>query len=244
MFYVLLIYYLSYLFVLSISHFYILNNKNIEAINDDVIQQTTSTTDITNYSLYQKVVSTENDLNLIITNRINKTIKTTIFNQVKYYSTTKPSDNEIIIRNLNVPNIDTTFKGFMDYRKITDDTTIQWEIQQSAYTDEYGLRKYNNDYCVALGSYYIENIGDRFEVTLDNGNVFTVIAADIKNDEHTDENNQYVPINYNMGNVIEFIVDDNIIHNGVWDLGDVSYYDKFSGNILEIKLLERNKEMS
>ena len=164
---------------------------------------------------------------------------------IKFYDlpSTK-NQKELIINTLDLPDIDTSFKGFMDYRTITDETTLQWKIQQVAYTDEYGVRKYNDDCCVALGSYYVENIGDRFEVTLDNGNVFTIIAAELKKDEHTDENNQYVPMTYDMGNVIEFIVDDNIIHDGVWTLGDVSYYEKFSGNILEIKLLERNKEMS
>jgi ribonucleoside-triphosphate reductase len=99
----------------------------------------------------------------------------------------------------------------MDYRYITDTTSDQWELSQIAYTDEYGLRKVNDYYCVAMGSYYSENVGDKFEITLENGNKFNVIIGDLKQDCHTDATNQYTPVYDNNGNfyganVIEFIV--------------------------------------
>lgn len=34
-----------------------------------------------------------------------------------------------------IPNLDTSFKAYMDYRCITDETSQQWEIQQKAWTD-------------------------------------------------------------------------------------------------------------
>ena len=141
---------------------------------------------------------------------------------------------------LEIPDCDTSFKAYMDYSCITDDTTIQWELQQKAYTNEYGLRKIGTDYCVAVGSYYSETIGERFKITLDNDNEFTVIISDLKKDEHTDSSNRYSPVydengEFYSANVLEFIVDTNQLHSMVTTLGTVSYYDEFEGNIVSIE---------
>ena len=141
---------------------------------------------------------------------------------------------------LEVPDCDTSFKAYMDYSCITDDTTAQWELQQIAYTDEYGLRKIGTDYCVAVGSYYSETIGERFKITLDNDSEFTVIISDLKKDEHTDSSNRYSPVydengEFYSANVLEFIVDEDQLHSMVTTLGTVSYYNKFEGNIVSIE---------
>ena len=141
---------------------------------------------------------------------------------------------------LEIPDCDTSFKSYMDYTCITDDTTVQWELQQTAYTDEYGLRKIGTDYCVAVGSYYSETVGERFKITLDNGNEFTVIVSDLKQDKHTDISNQYSPVydengEFYSANVLEFIVDTDQLHSMVTTLGTVSYYDEFKGNIVSIE---------
>ena len=141
---------------------------------------------------------------------------------------------------LEVPNENTSFKSYMDYNCITDDTTKQWELQQTAYTDEYGLRKVGTDYCVAVGSYYSETVGERFQITLDNGNEFTVIISDLKQDKHTDSSNRYSPVydengNFYSANILEFIVDVDRLHSMVTTLGTVSYYSEFEGNIVSIE---------
>lgn len=141
---------------------------------------------------------------------------------------------------LEIPDCDTSFKSYMDYSCITDDTTMQWELQQKAYTNEYGLRKIGTDYCVAVGSYYSETIGERFKITLDNDNEFTVIISDLKKDEHTDSSNRYSPVydengEFYSANVLEFIVDTDQLHSMVTTLGTVSYYNEFEGNIVSIE---------
>lgn len=141
---------------------------------------------------------------------------------------------------LEIPDCDTSFKAYMDYNCITDDTTMQWELQQTAYTDEYGLRKVGTDYCVAVGSYYSETVGERFKITLDSDNEFTVIISDLKKDEHTDSSNRYSPVydengEFYSANVLEFIVDTDQLHSMVTTLGTVSYYDEFEGNIVSIE---------
>lgn len=141
---------------------------------------------------------------------------------------------------LEIPDCDTSFKAYMDYNCITDDTTMQWELQQTAYTDEYGLRKVGTDYCVAVGSYYSETVGERFKITLDSDNEFTVIISDLKKDEHTDSSNRYSPVydengDFYSANILEFIVDVNQLHSMVTTLGTVSYYSEFEGNIVSIE---------
>lgn len=141
---------------------------------------------------------------------------------------------------LEIPDCDTSFKSYMDYNCITDDTTKQWELQQTAYTDEYGLRKIGTDYCVAVGSYYSETVGERFKITLDSDNEFTVIISDLKKDEHTDSSNRYSPVydengNFYSANILEFIVDVDQLHSMVITLGTVSYYSEFEGNIVSIE---------
>lgn len=143
---------------------------------------------------------------------------------------------------LEIPDCDTSFKAYMDYNCITDDTTAQWELQQIAYTDEYGLRKIGTDYCVAVGSYYSETVGERFKITLDNDSEFTVIISDLKKDEHTDSSNRYSPVydengEFYSANVLEFVVDTKQLHSMVITLGTVSYYDEFEGNIISIERL-------
>ena len=128
----------------------------------------------------------------------------------------------------------------MDYRKITDKSSAQYMLQIEAYTDDMGLRKYEDHYIVAMGTYYSDNVGDTFKITLDNDTSFNVIIGDIKADCHTDSQNMYSPVYDNNGNlisanVIEFIVDTKKLDKSVTKLGTVSTYDNFKGNIVKIE---------
>lgn len=123
------------------------------------------------------------------------------------------------------------FKTYMDYRKIKDKTSKQWNLQQLATTNEKGFRVFNGRYLVAVGSYYANEVGKELKITLDNGFVFYVMVGDIKMDIHTDANNQYVPIN---GNIIEFIVDIDKLDPITKKLGDVSNLG-FEGKIVKIE---------
>ena len=140
----------------------------------------------------------------------------------------------------DIPDYDTAFKTYMDYRKITDKTSAQYMLQMEAYTDDMGLRKYEDHYIVAMGTYYSNNVGDTFKITLDNDTSFNVIIGDIKANCHTDSQNMYSPVYDNNGNlisanVIEFIVDTNKLDRSVTKLGTVSAYDNFKGNIVKIE---------
>lgn len=137
-----------------------------------------------------------------------------------------------------VPDGDTSFKSYMDYRAITNTDSIQYKMQQEAYTDEYGIRKYKNgDYMVAMGSYYGQ-VGDRFRITLDNGETIRCIMGDAKADCHTDAYNQYTPCGSGK-NVIEFVVDTPALSDEARQMGDISYSDDtFEGNVEKIERIE------
>lgn len=123
------------------------------------------------------------------------------------------------------------FKTYMDYRKIKDKSSKQWALQQLAETDENGFRVFNGKYLVAVGTYYSKDVGKEMRITLEDGKKINVMIGDIKQDIHTDKNNQYIPIN---GNIIEFIVDTNKLDPKTKKLGDISNLG-FEGKIVRIE---------
>lgn len=130
---------------------------------------------------------------------------------------------------------DNSFKAYMDYRTITDVSSSQWQLQQQAYTDTNGLRKIDNYYCVALGTYYTNQIGDKFRIELKTGKTIDVIVADIKSDIHTNDTNQYIELNGKI-NIIEFIVDTYSLPTLARVMGDISYVEDgaFLGQVINI----------
>ncbi|MCL2507977.1 MAG: hypothetical protein FWF05_02240 [Oscillospiraceae bacterium] len=147
----------------------------------------------------------------------------------------QPADVKPLVKSTDyeIPQGDTSFKTYTYYTSLNRNSA-QWKLQQEAYTDENGLRKMGGDYMVALGSYYSGTLGERFLVTLDGGETFTVVVCDFKSDRHTDSANQYSPVNAQMKNVVEFYVDKNL-DSAAKRMGDVSYIEGFKGNITAIE---------
>lgn len=137
-----------------------------------------------------------------------------------------------------IPSVDTSFKTYTDYRCITDKTSKQYEIRKQCYTDENGMRRLvaNNDYIIALGTYYTNEVGVRFRITLDTGIKFYATVGDIKDDADTDNSNRYIPQN---GNLVEFHIDANMVPEMVAILGNISYFEQFKGQVIKIeKIIE------
>lgn len=139
------------------------------------------------------------------------------------------TSRSMITRELRLPDNFKQAKHYMDYRCITDTSSNQWKLQQQAYTDGDGFRRIENDYLVAMGSFYVDKIGNRFIIELDSGKKITVRAGDMKSDNHTDSSNMT-----ENGNLLEFIVDDNKISNTSKLHGDMSY-SGLQGKIISIK---------
>lgn len=143
----------------------------------------------------------------------------------------KSPNRNMISRNVPENN---SKKTYMDYRKITDTSSEQYKLQQNkdCYTTDTGLRKINEYYCIAVGTHYSNNIGDKLIVHMENGESFKAIVADIKDDKHTDETNRQ---HRKDGSVIEFVVDTRKLPELVRKMGDISYINEtFKGEIKTI----------
>lgn len=155
---------------------------------------------------------------------------------------------KITYTSLALPDVsDNSFKSYMSYKAITNTASTQYKMQQEAWTDDMGLRRYGDDYMVAMGTYYAEQCGERFRITLDTDEVFTVVTGDIKADCHTNKNHMYSSVyNYDgtfrSANILEFIVDTKKLDKYPKNLGDISGYDKFSGNITKIERIDVDED--
>lgn len=125
-----------------------------------------------------------------------------------------------------------SFKSYMDYRALTDTSSTQYEMQQCAYTDDNGLRKIDEHFCVAMGTYYGE-LGDILHIETDEGATWTVILSDIKSDVHTDSTHRYTTANHCM---MEFIVDTNAMNYDIKQSGTVNALG-FQGKICKVTKL-------
>ena len=156
------------------------------------------------------------------------------FQSSKELAKAEAQEPTIQYKNYSVPTIDTSFKAYMDYRKITDTTSVQYSLQKQAYTDAEGFRRIGNDYCIALGTYYTNVCGERFLITTESGEQFTGIIADIKMNKHTNRTKQYVIMNNGNANVIEFIINEKKMNKKTLNTGDISDI-RFKGNITKIQ---------
>ena len=122
----------------------------------------------------------------------------------------------------------------------------QYKLQQECETNKNGFRVYEEDdveyYTIAMGTYYSEKVGDKFKVTLKDGEdkkVIYCMIGGIKMDIHTNKTNQYVPMNEN---IIEFIVNKYKLDSMCRKMGDVSYTEDGSlkGKIIKIEQIVEN----
>lgn len=143
----------------------------------------------------------------------------------------------------DVPDYDTSFKTYMNYKAITNKNSKQYKLQKLAYTDDNGFRRIDDDYLVAMGTYYSDTCGERFKITFEDGHEITVMIGDIKNDLHTNSTNQYTAVYNSNGefisaNVLEFIVDTSLLSKKAKNLGSVNCYEELCGNISTIEKIK------
>lgn len=140
---------------------------------------------------------------------------------------------------VNVPLKETNgswFKPYMDYRKMTDETSKQYKFinQENVSVNEKGMLMLDEEfYCVALG-YYFGDIGSKYIITLETGQKIKVVKAESKNPIHTD-NEGYLAQN---GHIVEFLVDTNsnyLRENKVFYHGNIGALEMFKGNIIQIE---------
>lgn len=140
-----------------------------------------------------------------------------------------------------VPEIDSTFKTYMDYRTITDTGSAQYQyIQRWGWSDYEGFLRADgetdlgiddNYYMIALGSYYGTEIGTKYRITTDTGKIFYGVLCDQKADRHTNSTHQYAGNN----DVVEFLVDTRKLNQDVKRMGSADCYAPLNGRIAKIE---------
>lgn len=110
------------------------------------------------------------------------------------------------------------FKCYMDYRTITDTESKQYKLQKECTTDEYGIRIYNDRYCIAVGTFCNAQIGQNIDLVLNNGAIIKCVVADIKANKDTDNSNIFSQ----NGCCSEFIVDTDKINTKISYTGNIS----------------------
>jgi hypothetical protein len=128
------------------------------------------------------------------------------------------------------------FKSWTQYT-VYAKSSKQYKLQQIAYTDYNGLRKVGDYFCVALGSYYGEEIGLVYEITLeDNGEykTFKAVLCDQKSDRHTDATHRYTK---SCKCMVEFAIDRYTAQkvNKVVYTGTVGSLPEFRGSVVKIQ---------
>ena len=147
------------------------------------------------------------------------------------------SDEQLDYIEYIVP-ITSGFKSYMPYTAITSKSSPQYKLQQIAYTGTYGIRQYDNRYCVAIGTGFNADVGTYFDLILANGTVIPCIVADIKADRHTDSNNMITVAN---GCLTEFIVDSSALDENAKRMGDISYCNEdWNSRVEKIRVYEKN----
>lgn len=143
---------------------------------------------------------------------------------------------------LGVPKMNSSWKTWMDYRKITNRTSNQYKfVEKWAWSDYDGFMRCDgesdlgitdNYYVIALGSYYGTTIGTKYRITTDTGNVFYGVLGECKADIHTNYTHQYATDN---NDVVEFVVNDEMLHPLVKSAGNANVYIPLNGKIKSIE---------
>ena len=146
---------------------------------------------------------------------------------------------------MSVPDIDTSFKTWMSYKAITNTASPQYKlIKEWAWCDSQGFMRCNGErdlgvtddyYLIALGSFYGTEIGTKYKITLDSGNIFYGVLADCKADKHTNSTHQYAVKNKD---VVEFLVDVSKLNQTVKKMGNANYYPGLDGRVVNIEKLD------
>lgn len=134
------------------------------------------------------------------------------------------------------------FKSFMPYLKNGDSIfkkdTKQDKLQKMAELGEYGTRKVDGRYCAALGSYFTEEIGQYFDLILENGTVIPCILGDAKDDRDTDKMHIFT---VESDCCSEFIVRIARLPANVRVKGDMSYCcEEWNSKVVTIRIYDKN----
>jgi len=132
---------------------------------------------------------------------------------------------------LPLPNAsDGSFKSWENWEKITNQNSKQYHLQQLAYTDNLGFRRFNGYYLISLGQFYSNKIGQRFQIQFGEGRIIDVMIGDVKADKDCVDR-MYCK---GDGSIVEFIVDVGVMDKTVLAGGNLSILN-MQGRVLSIE---------
>lgn len=123
---------------------------------------------------------------------------------------------------LNVCDINATFKSYMDYRAITDVSSPHYALVRDALVNDYGILLKEGRLVVAMANQY-GDVGQKLDITLSTGNKLKVILGDIKGTQCTHQD----------GSMLEFIIDSTKVTKKQLSLGN--YDNVYQGSIIKIE---------
>ena len=121
-----------------------------------------------------------------------------------------------------------TFKSWMDYRKITSQSSRQWKLQQVATTDEYGFRLIDEEYYMVAMAKQYGPVGTKYLISFSGGQQMKAIIGDTKG---------AMECTHPDGSMIEMIVDSERMPSNVKRSGN--YNSMIIGTITEIRKVEQ-----
>lgn len=110
----------------------------------------------------------------------------------------------------------TARKPWMDYRAVTDTSSVQYELLSRSWHADNGLLYVDGCLCVALGSKWGE-VGTRYTFRMSTGDEIPVIKCDEKQDIHTAGGEGWTGED---GHLIEMIVDTDCLDEEAMLMGD------------------------
>ena len=161
-------------------------------------------------------------------------------------SSTSASAMNVNYTSLGVPNVNSSFKTYMDYRAVTNRASAQYKfINKWGWSDYEGFMRCNAEtdlgitdhyYLIALGSYYGTRIGTKYRITTNTGRVFYGVLADLKANGDTNSTHQYA----DNRDVVEFLVDTRKLNRKVKQMGSANVYMPLNGSIAKIERIDFN----
>ena len=119
----------------------------------------------------------------------------------------------------------------MDYRAVTDTSSLQYDLLSRAYHADDGLLYIDGHLAVAMGSGY-GPVGTKYVMTI-GGTEYQVIKADAKQDAHTLDGAGWQGTD---GHLIEMIVDTDLLDADAMYMGDCDCL--VPGTVTEIRRIE------
>ena len=148
---------------------------------------------------------------------------------------------------MEVPTyLNTSFKSYEPVSAISKSSTQGRFISTWSWVDDNGFVRCGGErdfgieddyYLVAMGSYYGTEIGTKYKVTTDTGNVFYVALGDQKDNRDTNGTNQY---GVNNNDIIEFIVNTRSLNSLVKSAGSANVLMHLNGNIASVEKITFN----